>query len=501
MTRQRRPFKHKPGLPLTPAHKAVRDWLSVNRGFYANFRDWLYHGGYGPSAMNIYGVAVRLALSLLNKPYWHIDPEADLNRVRDYIREQYPSEGTRSSYFKGIAKLEAYLREQYHQPAPEKKLNWDYHTGSLPTWMAEAVRAYVQHCRLRWRPERQHEASYELLSSLTHPLRWMVAQATLTDLTEVTPQLWYAYADARLAEGVKPVTLNGALSRLHGWLYYLAEQGQSICQRLLQVEPLDAHKSLPRDVPPEQLRCVLHAIQTAACSLHAGVRRMGLMDQAWFLLMLHSGLRLGEVRYLRLNDIDWERRLIRIEQSKGLKDRLVPVSDATIEALRAYLPVRGPAESLPEQVFLYRHKPLTKCYAEGRLRKYYAPRCGVRVTPHQLRHSCATLLLNAGAPVLTVQTILGHRHIDTTLGYARLYDGTVAADYYRAMAQVENRLNLAENAAISPPSPGELVALVDSLRNGTLNEQQAEVVRALRAGILALAEQTTSAANPSTPSG
>jgi hypothetical protein len=120
--------------------------------------------------------------------------------------------------------------------------------------------------------------------------------------------------------------------------------------------------------------------------------------------------------------------------------------------------------------------------------KYYRTRSGVKLTPHQLRHSCATLLLNAGAPILTVQTILGHKHIDTTLGYARLYDGTVAADYYRAMTQIENHLNLLENQAISPPTPGELVALVDSLRSGTLNEQQTETVRALRAGIVTLAE-------------
>jgi hypothetical protein len=115
----------------------------------------------------------------------------------------------------------------------------------------------------------------------------------------------------------------------------------------------------------------------------------------------------------------------------------------------------------------------------------------VSATPHQLRHSCATLLLNAGAPVLTVQTILGHKHIDTTLGYARLYDGTVAADYYRAMAQVENRLALVENAQIAPSSPGELIALVDALRVGTLNDSQRETLSVLRAGLLAIAEQET----------
>jgi len=57
---------------------------------------------------------------------------------------------------------------------------------------------------------------------------------------------------------------------------------------------------------------------------------------------------------------------------------------------------------------------------------------------------CATLLLNASAPSLAVQTILGHKHINTTLGYARLYDGTVAADYYRAMAGVGERLILGQ---------------------------------------------------------
>jgi hypothetical protein len=98
-------------------------------------------------------------------------------------------------------------------------------------------------------------------------------------------------------------------------------------------------------------------------------------------------------------------------------------------------------------------------------------------------------LLNAGAPILTVQTILGHQRVDTTLGYARLYDGTVAADYYRAMLQVERQMALPEDATAEPPNSGQLLALVDALRNGTLNEAQQETVRVLRAGIVALAER------------
>ena len=156
-------------------------------------------------------------------------------------------------------------------------------------------------------------------------------------------------------------------------------------------------------------------------------------------------------------------------------------------ALRAYLDLRGPADS--DHVFIYRHQPLSVSYCYERLRTY-AARCGLRVTPHQLRHSCATLLLNAGAPILTVQTVLGHKHIDTTLGYARLYDGTVAADYYRAMDEIERRLAVPDDAGTTtPPESGQLLSLVDALRDGTLNAKQQKMVYALRAAILRLGER------------
>ncbi len=85
--------------------------------------------------------------------------------------------------------------------------------------------------------------------------------------------------------------------------------------------------------------------------------------------------------------------------------------------------------------------------------------------------------------------MLGHKWVDTTLGYARLYDGTVAADYYGAMALVERCMALPEDARAEPPGVGQLLALVDSLHEGTLNEAQTETIRQLRAGILALAER------------
>jgi integrase/recombinase XerD len=315
----------------------------------------------------------------------------------------------------------------------------------------------------------------------------MVANLSVQSSAEITPQAWYAYLDERIQAGIRPTTLNGELAELKALTYFLQEHGQAVCERLLLVDYLDEGDSLPKDVPVEQLRLLQQAIQTAADSSHAGVRRCGRMDQAWFLLMLHSGLHTGEIRNLKRKEIEWEARRVRIEQSKGLKDRLVCLSQATLEALQAYLEVRGPAEALPENVFIYRHRPLSKTYCFERLRTY-GERCGIRVHPHQLRHSCATLLLNAGAPVLTVQAILWHKNVDTTLGYARLYDGTVAADYYQAMQSVERQLGLPEDQMTKPPSLGELIALVDSLRNGSLTPSQTEIVWTLRSGLALLAE-------------
>ena len=200
---------------------------------------------------------------------------------------------------------------------------------------------------------------------------------------------------------------------------------------------------------------------------------------------LNAASILPELAMAGVTGLKIEGRRVRIEHSKGLKDRIVCLSQMTVDALQAYLDLRGPA--IGDHVFTFRHQPLSVSYCSQRLRTY-GRRCGVRVTPHQLRHTCATLLLNAGAPILTVQTILGHKYIDTTLAYARLYDGTVAADYYRAMGQIEARMALAEGAS-DPLTGGQLLALVDALRDGTLNENQRETVQALRVGILALAEQ------------
>lgn len=466
-----------------PTIKPVRFWRQANQGFYARFRRWLRQGGYGKSAMTQYGVAARLTLGWLDTPYWLIDPINDLDHVRDYIRSNYDSSGTQKSYFKGVAKLEEFLRHTCHTPAPPKQVNWAYFTGPLPGWLVDDIRAYVAHRSRAWLPGEYYQCAGGLLGPLTRFLRWLAAHCPLTSIADITPEFWFEYLDFRLAAGIDSRTINSTQGILMSFLQFLSDLDRPICQRMLSVQYLKVGPHIPRDVPVSQLVRLMQEIETDAASDHKGVCRMGLMDRAWFHLMLYSGLRSCEIRRLLLPDIDFEGRRIMIKQSKGLKDRIVFLSAPTIVAIQAFLPVRGPMTT--DHAFSLRHKPLTVTYFAQRLRTY-AGRCGIHVSPHQLRHSCATLLLNAGAPILTVQHLLGHKYIDTTLEYARLYDGTVAADYYRAMNEVEHRLSLGENPIQPTIDKGHLIALVDLLGSGTLNGKQREIIRALRDGILAL---------------
>jgi site-specific recombinase XerD len=168
----------------------------------------------------------------------------------------------------------------------------------------------------------------------------------------------------------------------------------------------------PRTVPvvlsPEEVLRLLEAVRPG--------RDRVLLQTAYA-----CGLRLGEVTHLRVADIDSARRVIVVRQGKGRKDRLVPLSPRLLEVLRAYWLTNRP------RVWLFPGrdpaKPLNGT-AIQRLCQRVVTRLGLpkRVTPHTLRHSFATHMLEAGVDLRTVQAILGHTDLTTTANY--LHVGT-----------------------------------------------------------------------------
>ena len=196
-------------------------------------------------------------------------------------------------------------------------------------------------------------------------------------------------------------------------------------------------KRLPQFLTPEQMTHLLDApmkllppqVQSPESKVQSRPERDFELkvtcrrDVAVLETIYSCGLRISELCGLVAHDIDWNERLVRV-RGKGKKERLVPIGQTAMEAIRNYwslLPQPPVGES---PVFLAGPKkrtPVSPRHLQLRLKKYLAV-AGLdpSLTPHKLRHSYATHLLDGGADLRSVQELLGHEHLVTTQVYTHL---------------------------------------------------------------------------------
>lgn len=156
---------------------------------------------------------------------------------------------------------------------------------------------------------------------------------------------------------------------------------------------------------------------------------LGKRDRAILELLYSTGVRVSELVNLNLDDIDFKHRTIRV-RGKGRRERIIPFGRKAGEALKLYLSVRGQllAEASEEErdpmaVFLNYQGTRLTTRSVGRMISKYAKQCtdvGTAVSPHSLRHSFATHLLNAGADLRAIQELLGHARLSTTQQYTHV---------------------------------------------------------------------------------
>jgi len=189
-------------------------------------------------------------------------------------------------------------------------------------------------------------------------------------------------------------------------------------------------KRLPRFLTKPQMEDLLAAparlLETQKQKKGAGrpiSAQVCLRDVAVLETIYSCGLRISELCGLRAEDIDWSEQLMRV-RGKGKKERLVPVGAPALKAIENYWDVlkRPPAGLNP--VFLADTKkpaPLAPVQLSRRFKKYLSlAGLDPNLTPHKLRHSYATHLLDAGADLRSVQELLGHAHLITTQVYTHV---------------------------------------------------------------------------------
>jgi integrase/recombinase XerD len=169
---------------------------------------------------------------------------------------------------------------------------------------------------------------------------------------------------------------------------------------------------------------------------------VGPRDRAILEVLYGAGIRVGECVRLDLQDVALRDGRLLVRNGKGKKDRVVPLVGQAFAALDRYLRevrhalVRDPRE---QAVFLSAIGTRLSAVMLQRQVRQYAKPLGLRVTPHVLRHSCATHLLRHGADVREIQQLLGHRALETTALYTRVDVSDLAAVLARAHPRERRR--------------------------------------------------------------
>jgi integrase/recombinase XerD len=216
--------------------------------------------------------------------------------------------------------------------------------------------------------------------------------------------------------GKSPRTLSRYLSAYRQFYRWLLRERQIKSDPVALIESPKLGRGLPKALSEQQVETLLAAPD---CETPLGLR-----DRAMLELMYATGIRVTELVELKLTNVNLNQGVIRV-MGKGQKERLVPIGDEAHDSMNAWLTGGRPALMKGAQannVFVTNRKAGMSRQAFWYMVKRYALSSGIpaKISPHMLRHSFATHLLNHGADLRVVQLLLGHSDLSTTQIYTHI---------------------------------------------------------------------------------
>lgn len=254
---------------------------------------------------------------------------------------------------------------------------------------------------------------------------WLVKQSGKNHLEQITRIDLGAFIEHEQDRGLKASTIRNRLDTLKAFIRYLIEKEVVSPDVLIKRMIIKVPDSLPKAMEMDDEAKLLSVIDDVR-------------NRAMILLLLRTGMRIGELLNTQVRDINLKEQKIEIwEAQKNRVGRVVYFTDDAGEALKAWYKKRAPEKAF---VFYARgHDTMT--YANARLIfcKYLkrAELSHKGYTLHCLRHTNASSLLNAGIPLECLRELLGHNSVEVTRRYARLTNRTREKEYFKAMAKIE----------------------------------------------------------------
>ncbi len=228
-----------------------------------------------------------------------------------------------------------------------------------------------------------------------------------------------SYLGELYRRGLQATTVNRRLSSIRSLFRFLRREGFSVGDPAGKTPSLKTSNNLPTHLPVDDAARLMELPDTATPE--------GARDKAMLEVMYGSGLRVSELTALNDGDLDLRERLVQV-RGKGKKERLIPVTRKAAQAVKKYKkqrpapPSGGSKKKKPSPLFLNdREARITPDQVRGILRGYEKKGgFAYHFTPHALRHSAATHLLEDGADLRSIQELLGHSSLSTTQRYTQV---------------------------------------------------------------------------------
>lgn len=253
-------------------------------------------------------------------------------------------------------------------------------------------------------------------------------QMGIRDLEATTRQHVVSYFMRLKQEGKASSTISRSVSSIRTFYHYLFRDQLITHNPIVHIESPKINRKLPKVLTAKEVEALLAAPEAAPA--------FGQRDRAMLELLYATGMRVSELISLNLEDVHLQMEFVKC-MGKGSKERIIPLGQLAVQAIEVY--VQAGREKLLKQrreraLFLNQHGRRLTRQGFWKIIKKHAQRAGIEkeITPHTLRHSFATHLLENGADLRSVQEMLGHSDISTTQIYTHVTKSRLKEQYSKA---------------------------------------------------------------------
>jgi len=246
------------------------------------------------------------------------------------------------------------------------------------------------------------------------------------DIRQITKQIIGGYIERDQDKGLKTGAIRTKLRALYTFIRFLVDREilpYEILHKKIHIQP---EELLPKAIPGQDIKSLLAVVDN-------------IRDRALILLLLRTGMRIGELLNVTVPDIHIsERKILLYLGEKNYQGRIVYYSEDAEKALKNWLEMRDPDR---RYLFYSKNRSNISYVAAWTVMKKAIEAAGLSgrgYSLHSLRHTFATDMLNAGLRLEVLQQLLGHRSIEITRRYAQMSDITREVEYFKAMATIEN---------------------------------------------------------------